>query len=181
MSAARARTRMYITRWRWHTARANSRANSGKREQWLRGALSPALRMAPVCITRQLATVSAHTIRRMTRDIFCQGKKRSAIRRPRGAGRRRQEGEAAHEGQQGDRPQIVSRLMHVHYPGGVNVSRNNENMARLSLLCLSNSQQRRPGRVPRFLGANRHRQYTAPLCLGVRDPGIAELRSIRVV
>ena len=24
------------------------------------------------------------------------------------------------------------------------------------------------------------RQYTVPLCLGVRDPGIAELRSIRV-
>eukprot|EP00964_Phaeocystis_antarctica_P011937 scaffold6581_cov31-Phaeocystis_antarctica.AAC.1 len=43
------------------------------------------------------------------------------------------------------------------------------------------SQQRRPGRVPRFLGAYRHRQYTVPLCLGVRDPGIAELRSIRVV
>eukprot|EP00964_Phaeocystis_antarctica_P001985 scaffold1035_cov63-Phaeocystis_antarctica.AAC.3 len=31
------------------------------------------------------------------------------------------------------------------------------------------------------VGANRHRQYTVPLCLGVRDPGIAELRSIRVV
>ena len=43
------------------------------------------------------------------------------------------------------------------------------------------SQQRRPGRVPRFLGANRHRQYTVPLCLGVRDPGVAVLRSIRVV
>eukprot|EP00964_Phaeocystis_antarctica_P003123 scaffold1665_cov67-Phaeocystis_antarctica.AAC.1 len=41
-------------------------------------------------------------------------------------------------------------------------------------------QQRRPGRVPRFLGAYRYRQYTVPLCLGVRDPGIAELRSIRV-
>eukprot|EP00964_Phaeocystis_antarctica_P071095 scaffold43340_cov30-Phaeocystis_antarctica.AAC.1 len=27
----------------------------------------------------------------------------------------------------------------------------------------------------------RHRQYTVPLCLGVRDPGIAELRSMRVV
>ena len=26
-----------------------------------------------------------------------------------------------------------------------------------------------------------HRQYTVPLCLDVRDPGIAELRSIRVV
>ena len=26
----------------------------------------------------------------------------------------------------------------------------------------------------------RHRQYTVPLCLGVRDPGIAELRSTRV-
>ena len=25
---------------------------------------------------------------------------------------------------------------------------------------------------------NRHRQYTVPLCLGVRDPGIAELRSM---
>ena len=24
-----------------------------------------------------------------------------------------------------------------------------------------------------------HRQYTVPLCLGVRDPGIAELRSMR--
>ena len=39
----------------------------------------------------------------------------------------------------------------------------------------------RPGRVPRFLGAYRYRQYTVPLWLGVRDPGIAELRSIRVV
>ena len=28
---------------------------------------------------------------------------------------------------------------------------------------------------------NRHRQYTVPLCLGVRDPGVAELRSMRVV
>ena len=37
------------------------------------------------------------------------------------------------------------------------------------------------GPVPRFLWANRHRQYTVPLCLGVRDPGIAELRSMRVV
>ena len=37
-------------------------------------------------------------------------------------------------------------------------------------------------REPRqgFLGAYRHRQYTVPLCLGVRDPGIAELRSTRV-
>ena len=35
--------------------------------------------------------------------------------------------------------------------------------------------------IPRFLGAYRHRQYTVPLCLGVRDPGIAELRSTRVV
>eukprot|EP00964_Phaeocystis_antarctica_P024395 scaffold13667_cov68-Phaeocystis_antarctica.AAC.9 len=43
------------------------------------------------------------------------------------------------------------------------------------------SQQRRPGRVPRSLGAYRYRQYTVPLCLGVRDPGIAELRSMRVV
>ena len=32
-----------------------------------------------------------------------------------------------------------------------------------------------------WLGAYRHRQYTVPLCLGVRDPGIAELRSIRGV
>ena len=43
------------------------------------------------------------------------------------------------------------------------------------------SQQRRPGRVPRFIGAYHHRQYTVPLCLGVRDPGVAVLRSIRVV
>ena len=32
------------------------------------------------------------------------------------------------------------------------------------------SQQRRPGRVPGFTGAYHHRQYTAPLCLGVRGP-----------
>ena len=36
-------------------------------------------------------------------------------------------------------------------------------------------------RGPRFFGAYRHRQYTVPLCLGVRDPGVAELRSVRVV
>ena len=39
-------------------------------------------------------------------------------------------------------------------------------------------QQRRPGRVPRFIGAYHHRQYTVPLCLGVRGPGIAKLRSV---
>ena len=39
-------------------------------------------------------------------------------------------------------------------------------------------QQRRPGRVPRFIGAYLHRQYTVPLCLGARGPGIAELRSV---
>jgi hypothetical protein len=42
-------------------------------------------------------------------------------------------------------------------------------------------QQRRPGRVPRFIGAYSpspaHRALL-PLCLGVRDPGIAELRSV---
>ena len=27
-------------------------------------------------------------------------------------------------------------------------------------------------------GAYHHRQFTVPLCLGVRDPGIAELRSV---
>ena len=27
-----------------------------------------------------------------------------------------------------------------------------------------------PGRVPRFLGANRHRQYTVPLCVGCEGP-----------
>ena len=33
------------------------------------------------------------------------------------------------------------------------------------------SQQRLPGRVPRYLGANHHRrQYTVHLCLGVRGP-----------
>ena len=40
-------------------------------------------------------------------------------------------------------------------------------------------QQRRPGRAPRFIGAYHHRQYTVRpcrLCLGVRGPGIAELR-----
>ena len=42
----------------------------GKREQLLSGGRSPALRMAPVCTTRQLATESAHTIRRITRDII---------------------------------------------------------------------------------------------------------------
>jgi hypothetical protein len=41
--------------------------------------------MAPVCITRQLATESAHTIRRITRDIMLpREKKRSAIRWPEG-------------------------------------------------------------------------------------------------
>ena len=40
VSAARARTRMCATRWQCHTARANSRANSGKREERLRGALT---------------------------------------------------------------------------------------------------------------------------------------------
>ena len=49
------------------------------------GGRSPALRMAPVCITRQLATESAHTIRRITRDIMLpREKKRSAIRWPEG-------------------------------------------------------------------------------------------------
>jgi len=35
------------------------------------------------------------------------------------------------------------------------------------------SQQRRPGRVPRFIGAYHHRQYyyTVPLCLGVSSEG----------
>ena len=42
----------------------------GKRNQRLCGGRSPALRMAPVCTTRQLATESAHTIRRITRDII---------------------------------------------------------------------------------------------------------------
>ena len=47
-------------------------------------------------------------------------------------------------------------------------------------LTLSTSAMRwRP--LTRFLGAYRYRQYTVPLCLGVRDPGIAELRSMRVV
>eukprot|EP00964_Phaeocystis_antarctica_P044261 scaffold25422_cov80-Phaeocystis_antarctica.AAC.7 len=32
------------------------------------------------------------------------------------------------------------------------------------------SQQRWPGRVPWLTGAYHHRQYTAPLCLGVRGP-----------
>ena len=36
-------------------------------------------------------------------------------------------------------------------------------------------------RVPRFFRGVSHRQYTVPLCLGVREPGVAELRSIRVV
>ena len=31
------------------------------------------------------------------------------------------------------------------------------------------SQQRRPGRVPRYIGAYHHRQYTVPLCLGVSE------------
>ena len=36
-----------------------------------------------------------------------------------------------------------------------------------------------PGRVPaRFVGAYHHRQYTVPLCLGVRGPCIAELCSV---
>ena len=35
--------------------------------------------------------------------------------------------------------------------------------------------------IDRARDANRYRQYTVPLCLGVRDPGIAELRSMRVV
>ena len=43
-------------------------------------------------------------------------------------------------------------------------------------------QQRRPGRVPRFVGAYHHRQFTVPLCLvgvsRVRGPGIAESRSV---
>jgi hypothetical protein len=33
-------------------------------------------------------------------------------------------------------------------------------------------------RVPRFIGACHHGQFTVPLCLGVRGPGIAELRSV---
>jgi len=33
-------------------------------------------------------------------------------------------------------------------------------------------------RVPRFVGAYYHRQFTVPLCLGVRGPGIAESRSV---
>ena len=44
------------------------------------------------------------------------------------------------------------------------------------------SLQRRLGRVPGFTGAYHHRQYTAPLCLGVRGPrpgpSIAELRNV---
>jgi hypothetical protein len=39
-------------------------------------------------------------------------------------------------------------------------------------------QQRRPGRVPRFIGAYSSSPHTVPLCLGVRGPGIAELRSV---
>ena len=44
-------------------------------------------------------------------------------------------------------------------------------------------QQRRPGRVPGLRGISsesRHRQYTVPMCLGVRGPGIAELRNTHV-
>ena len=41
MSAARARTRICVTRWQYHTARANSRANSGgKGTAALRGTLT---------------------------------------------------------------------------------------------------------------------------------------------
>ena len=44
------------------------------------------------------------------------------------------------------------------------------------------SQQRRPGRVPRFfLGRFIIAAHRACMCLGVRGPVIAELRSVRVV
>ena len=39
-------------------------------------------------------------------------------------------------------------------------------------------QQRRPDRVPRFIGAYSSSPHTVPLCLGVSGPGIAELRSV---
>jgi hypothetical protein len=35
----------------------------------------------------------------------------------------------------------------------------------------------RPGRVPRFIWGESPSPYTVHLCLGVRDPGIAALRS----
>jgi hypothetical protein len=50
--------------------------------------------------------------------------------------------------------------------------------ARIDGYVLQSVQQRRPGRVPRFTGAYHHRQFTVPLCLGVRGPGIAELCSV---
>ena len=42
-------------------------------------------------------------------------------------------------------------------------------------------QQRRPGRVPRFIGAYSSSPHTVPLCLGVRGPALRNCVASRVV
>ena len=72
--------------------------------------------MAPVCITRQLAMESAHTIRRITRDIVLpREKKRSAIRCFQRGGPPRGDGRLRTKNNEIDPKLTLSQPMHMHF------------------------------------------------------------------
>ena len=96
---------------RWQPPREDRRATSGKGQQQLRGR-SPALRMTPICTTRQLATQSEATIRMRTRDIMLpQGKAAVNVRGPTAAN-----GVGTHRGQRQRDLEPKDNLLAAHLP-----------------------------------------------------------------